>query len=266
MPNFFERMQQSTRYYGQGVPEFLQTHPVTASRIADTRGRAEKYPYKQYPDSKGYALAKTKLRVLTSHDIKSTLSYFLAREQQGIAWQRAVAQYGQALIALRSQQFSTAEKIFLQLLKHYPNQPQFAGALAKTALENSQFKKSLYLYKQAVHHFPNNTPLKIEYIDNLLKTGHPKRAKQMLETLASSTQKQPIYLELLAQSYAGLHQNSESHRYLAEYYDASGQTEAAILQIKLAKQSKDLNFYLQAILNERLNFFIHEEQQRKRDL
>jgi len=49
MPTFFERLQQSTRYYGQNIPEFLRTHPVTASRISDTRGRAETYPYKQYP-------------------------------------------------------------------------------------------------------------------------------------------------------------------------------------------------------------------------
>ena len=37
MPTFFERLQQSTRYSGQNVPEFLRTHPVTASRISDSR-------------------------------------------------------------------------------------------------------------------------------------------------------------------------------------------------------------------------------------
>ena len=47
MPIFFERLQQSSRYYGRDIPEFLRTHPVTASRISDTRGRAEKYPYRQ---------------------------------------------------------------------------------------------------------------------------------------------------------------------------------------------------------------------------
>jgi predicted Zn-dependent protease len=51
MPVFFERLQQASRYYGAGAPEFLRTHPVTASRIADTRGRAETYPYRQVPDS-----------------------------------------------------------------------------------------------------------------------------------------------------------------------------------------------------------------------
>ena len=41
MPTFFERLQRESRFYtGYSVPEFLRTHPVTISRIADARGRA----------------------------------------------------------------------------------------------------------------------------------------------------------------------------------------------------------------------------------
>ena len=39
MPEFFERMQQSTRFVGNRIPEFLLTHPVTTARISDTRDR-----------------------------------------------------------------------------------------------------------------------------------------------------------------------------------------------------------------------------------
>ncbi|NOT86532.1 MAG: hypothetical protein HOP02_17500, partial [Methylococcaceae bacterium] len=46
---------------------------------------------------------------------------------------------------------------------------------------------------------------------------------------------------------------------------ATGQTEAAILQIKLAKKSKDINFYLNSILEDRLNFFINEERERRKN-
>jgi predicted Zn-dependent protease len=60
-----------------------------------------------------------------------------------------------------------------------------------------------------------------------------------------------------------LNQPAESNRYLAEYYYASGQTKDAILQIKLAQKSKGLNLQLSAILNERLNFFINEEEARR---
>lgn len=265
MPVFFERLQQSTRYYGQGIPEFLRTHPVSASRIADTRGRADKYPYKQYPDSKGYQLAKAKLRVLTGKNDSDTLQYFQVREHQGTDFQRAVASYGIALVRLKTQQFDAAEKTFRQLVERYPNQPQFATALARTALDSRQFDKALRLFKQALYNFPNDTAIKIELIETLLKTGHADQALQTLKTLDSDLQKRPIYYELMAQSQAALDQEVESHRYMAEYYYAKGQTEAAIMQIKLAKQGNELNFYQQAILNERMEFFLNEERQRKRN-
>jgi predicted Zn-dependent protease len=53
MPAFFERLQQSTRFSGHSAPEFLLTHPVTTSRISDTRGRADNFPYRQYSHSIG---------------------------------------------------------------------------------------------------------------------------------------------------------------------------------------------------------------------
>lgn len=263
MPIFFEKLQQSTRYYGTNIPEFLRTHPVTASRIADTRGRAESYSYKQYPDSNSYLLSKAKLRVLTSSNFDNTLKFFQSHEKQGTDFQRAVARYGIAMIQLNSQQFGAAEKSFKQLAKAYPNQPQFSAALARTALENRDYDKALRLYRQALENFPNNTAIKIEFIESLLKTGHPDLAGQSLETLDTVTKKLPVYFALKAQTYSALNQQVESHRYLAEYYYASGQTEAAITQIRLAKQANGLNYYLQSILDERLGFFIEEEKQRK---
>ncbi|MCK5830716.1 MAG: M48 family metallopeptidase [Methylococcales bacterium] len=263
MPIFFERLQQSSRYYGKDIPEFLRTHPVSVSRISDTRGRADKYPYKQYPDSHDYLLIQAKLRVITTSDKKKALSYFKTRERQGTKQQQAIARYGIGQIYLADLKFSEAEKIFQQLAKQYPNQPQYAYAIAKTSVKSLNFKKALVLFKQTVKRFPDNNAIKIEYISTLLKTKKPDKAKVILQSLDHETKKQPFYFEYMAQAYANLKQQAESHRYLAEYYYAIGQTKTAILQINLAKKSLDINFYLQAILDERLSFFNNEEKERK---
>ncbi len=263
MPTFFERLQQSSRYYGQNIPEFLRTHPVSVSRISDTRGRSNKYPYKQYPDSQSYLLTQAKLRVMTSSKLNDVLSHFRSKLHLGTAKQQAVARYGIALIHLENQNYSEAEKQFRQLARQYPEQPQYAYALAKTALQALHYDKALSLFKTALIQFPTNNAIKIEYISTLLKDKKPAQAKAILETLDYQTKTQPLYFELLAQAYADLKQEAESHRYIAEYYYAIGQTPFAILQIKLAKKSKDINFYLQAILNERLAFFVNEENERK---
>jgi len=263
MPIFFERLQQSTRYYGQAVPEFLRTHPVTTSRISDSRGRAETYPYKQYPDSLNYQLTKAKIQVITSSNLAETEKQFQARLNQGTTEQRTVARYALGLIAIDSQRFKEAENTLKELVKTYPNQPQYATALARNASEAHDFQTALSRYKLLMEQYPENEAIKIEYIRSLLKVGDALQAKSQLAALNQQTQGTPIYWELLAQTYSGLNQPAESHRYLAEYYYATGQNHDAILQIKLAQQSKGLNYQLAAILDERLRFFFAQEEARR---
>ena len=265
MPTFFERLQQSTRYSGQAIPEFLRTHPVTASRISDTRGRAETYPYKQYPDSLDYQLAKAKIRVLTTPDSAEERKYFQSRLSQGTTEQRTVARYGMGIIALKEEKYKEAETIFLSLTKEHPEQPQYSTALARTALDSQNYTTAVNRYQNLVEQFPDNEAIKLEYISALLKEAKTEQARKILISLNPETQKLPIYWELMAQVYSNLNQPAESHRYLAEYYYAMGQTKDAILQIRLAQESKGLNFQLSSILSERLTFFLNQEQEAKRN-
>ena len=265
MPVFFEKLQQSSRYYGQGIPEFLRTHPVTASRIADTRGRAEKYPYRQYPDSQHYRLTKAKLRVITAKNNDDVLKYFQSRKNQGTKKQRAAALYGIGLMRLKTRQYQVAEQIFKQLNQDFPNQIQYISALANTAEATRDFSRVLELYQLALRASPKNTALKIEYISTLLNAEQPEEARKNLQLLPYAIHQQPMYYKLLARSYGDQGQEAEAHRYMAEYYYANGQTRAAITQVRLAQKAKGLNFYLAAILDDRLNFFLNEEAERMRD-
>jgi beta-barrel assembly-enhancing protease len=265
MPTFFERMQQSTRFSGQNVPEFLRTHPVTASRISDTRGRAETYPYKQYPDSLAYQLTKAKIRVLMASNPMEVYGFFHKGQSQGTTEQRIVARYGLGLIALSTQKHKDAEAIFQQLVTEYPHQSHYAAALARTALDAKDYTTALTRYNKLVEQFPDNDAIKLEYVTSLLKTGDAGQARKNLDSLNTQTQKLPMYWQLLAQTYGELNQSAESHRYMAEYYYASGQIDEAILQIKLAQRIKGLGFQLSSILSERLNFFNDEYEKAKRD-
>jgi beta-barrel assembly-enhancing protease len=265
MPTFFERLQQSSRYYGKDLPEFLRTHPVTASRISDTRGRAETYPYKQYADSLGYQLIKTKLKVLATKDNAEATRYFQSKLTQGTSEQRTVAQYGLGLVALKAQRLADAETIFQQLVKEYPEQSHYATGLARTALAAKNYPLALARYKKLTEQYPDNEAIKLEYITALVRSGEAEIAKKNLAMLSYKTQSLPEYYDLLAQAYNDLKQPAESHRYLAEYYYSMGQIQDAIFQIRLAQQSKGLNPHLSAILRGRMDFFIKEQIEAKRE-
>lgn len=263
MPTFFERLQQSTRYAGQNVPEFLRTHPVTASRISDSRGRADNYPYRQYPDSLTYQLIKTKLQVLLAGENENLRAILQARLTQGLPEQRMVAKYGLGLLALKTQNFVEAEAIFGALNQEFPEQAHYAAGLARTALENHNFKVALNRYQKLAAKFPDNDVIKLEYVEALLKAGDPKTAKTILLTLSPKMQKLPLYFEQLAKVYGDLNQPSESHRYLADYYFAMGDTQQAILQVRLARQIRGISLQMEAILRDKLTYFLTMQQQEK---
>ena len=111
----------------------------------------------------------------------------------------------------------------------------------------------------------NNYAIKFDYVSSLLKAGQAKAAQQVLKSLANIKQEQLLYLEFMSQSYADLNQLAQSHRYLAEYYYAIGQTETAILQVKLAQKMRPLDNYLAEVLEERLRFFMLEAKQQREE-
>jgi len=259
MPTFFEKLQQASRYYGAGAPEFLRTHPITTSRIADTRGRAETYPYRQVPDSQNYRLTKAKLRLSSKQNsLEDLVTYFQAQVDQGTAEQRAAMQYGLGLSYLKQQKFDPAEGIFLNLNKRYPKQVHYLTALAQVSVEKQDVATARNLYLKLEQQFPDNPDFKFEYIAILLKSNQAQQALQLLKLTNYKTQQHPRYYLLLAQSYGKLGQDVNLHRYMAEYYYSIGQTDDAIMQIKLAQKTKGLNFYLSSILEDRVNFFIAE--------
>ena len=135
--------------------------------------------------------------------------------------------------------------------------------LRNQALDARNFNTAVVRYQKLTEQFPDNTAIKLEYINALLKADKTELARKTLVSLDPEAQQLPIYWELLAEAYNKLNQPAESHRYLAEYYFAMGQTKDAIMQIRLAQESRGLNFQLASILSERLNFFLNQEQEAK---
>jgi len=263
MPTFFERLQQSSRFYGKGPPEFLRTHPVTTSRISDTRGRANAYPYRQSSDSMTYLLIKAKIRVLSEEKPEQTIKQFSALLDQGTTDQQAANRYGLALAHLANRNFASARAQLRSLIQQYPRISHFASALAKTELESKNYDTALKYYAKAMEEFPDNDAVTLDYVQTLLKANKPAKAQKIISRYNRSHTPALLTYELLAQAYGDLGKKAESHRYVAEYYYLSGNTHAAIVQTKIALKNVKGSFYLNAILEERLKKFMTEEKLRK---
>ena len=264
MPTFFERLQRASRYYGEGPPEFLRTHPVTVSRIADSRGRAEKYPFRQYADSPGYLLFKAKLRVMTAKRPIDAVNHFRATLDQGTAVQKAASQYGLGLALLAASRLNQAQTTFQDLAGHRPEQPQFVNALAKSKLEAGRTREALALYSEAMDYFPGNRAIMLDYTKALLKTKHYEQARTLLRGYSRSHPTTAEIYQLWAETTGNLGKKAEAHRYLAEYYYAVGQTKSAITQAEIGLKAAKGNFYLTAILEERLQRYVTEKEEEEK--
>ncbi len=264
MPNFFERMQQSTRFAGRNIPEFLLTHPVTVSRISDTRGRAEQFAYRQYPDSMAYAIIRAKLKVATASNPQDSVNYFRALQGQGDRMQRDVNRYGLALALMVHSRQSEARPLLRKLASEYPDQAQFVQAEAQVEVEDKNYAEATRLFERALARFPDNRAMTLSHVRVLLTTGKPEQARKLLDGYIRYQGANPDVYELLGEIYSRLGQDAESHRYLGEAYYAAGQTRAAILHYRLAQKAAGNNYYLNAVIDERLRQFLAEEAERRK--
>jgi predicted Zn-dependent protease len=263
MPTFFERMQQSTRFAGRDIPEFLLTHPVTVSRISDTRGRAEQYPYRQFPDSFTYQIIKAKLHVRTARNPQESVTYFTSISDLGTQEQQDVARYGLAQALIAQGKIEAGKPLLEELIRHYPEQSQFYNALAGAELESKNYSAVLTVFDAALKRFPNNRALHLNLARTLLRTGQAAEARRRLQEYLFRFPATPEIYALLAQACSQLGNEADSHRFLAEHYYAQGQTRAAILQLKLAQKSPGRNFQTDSAIEERLKELLEEEKEQR---
>ncbi|KAF0191153.1 MAG: peptidase M48 Ste24p [Gammaproteobacteria bacterium] len=238
MPAFFERLQQATRYYDSDLPEFLQTHPVTHARIADSMARAETYPGRQDTGRSAYRLVQAKLRVMQSSPAQA-INYFREKLKDASAEDTSALRYGYVLALLADSQLDESRVQLDILLKDDPERLTYLLALAKHDLAQGNTAQAVAIHANAFKLFPYNYPLTIRYAEALLQDQQADRARSLLEEYSRRKKPTlPLY-QLLARAEEASGQAVNAHQSLAEYYYLIGETVAAIEQLKIALKYTD---------------------------
>ena len=198
-----------------------------------------------------------------SRNPKEAIGYFQSIRNQGTQQQQDVARYGLALALVADNRADDGIKLLQELTVEYPYQSHFINALAKAEMDRQNVATAMEVFARARERFPENTAIKLNYINALLLDKKYEPARQLLEGMIQKNVTPDIY-ESLAKAYSGLRNEAESHRYLGEAYYADGQTNVAILHMKLArKYAGTNNFYLNSVIDERLRKFTEEEKDRQ---
>lgn len=266
MPGFFERLYQSNRYYGDGVPSFLRTHPVTTDRIAESMARAEQQRPRQVQDSLNFYLAQAKLRVLTSRDPAQAMRYF-SQPRTDPPLPEAARDYGHALALARIGDHAAATTLLTRLGKADPDRIAYPLALAQTHQSAGQHAQALEQYRQLLRLYPANAVLVEGYANSLLYGKQFAEAYRVLDNARrQQASPSPELYQLLAKAATGMGRQADAHEAMAEYYLLVGQTHGAIEQLTLASRLPGQDFYqssrIEARLQELKALALEEEAQR----
>ncbi len=259
MPTFFERMGHATRLYDSGkLPEFLRTHPVTTNRIADARGRAGKYPYRQSPDSLEYHLLRATLRgnqFDTPQEavifFRGTLSSRRFRNEEG-------ERYGYVRALIANRQYAEATEQLDVLLRKRPEHIAYIALQALLLKEQGNPEEGLQVLKDGLDLYPGNYPLSIYYTELLLNQNRGDTALILLEEQIKLRPLDARLYKLSAQAAGKAGKSNLGHQYLAEYYYLNNALEPAMRQLRIALKDDSISYYRSAQMTARLRLFQNE--------
>jgi beta-barrel assembly-enhancing protease len=240
MAAFFERMEERTRLYGDGVPEILRTHPVNVTRITEARSRAAGYPPVKLADDREFRLMQARLRVLSSPQLTDALAHFQGRTRGGTSTD--ADRYGLGLALLRSGQPEAARPVFAALIKQKPEELHFQLEWARTQLAGNSPKDALVTLEKLHTRYPNNLPVAATYAEALLRFKRPADTRRVILAVKGALDGDlPELHRLLAVAAQDLGWKAEALFRMAEYHHLQGNYTAAMNQLDAALRLPDIN-------------------------
>lgn len=256
MPDMFERLAQMGRF-NRTPPEFLLTHPVTQSRISDSRNRAEQLKNGGQRDSVEYQMmrARVQLRHEQSPGLAAQRFRILLDEHEG---DHAAARYGLALALTLGGQHDEAVGVLEPLLAAQQGNVAVNLAAAELDINRGDLDQALARVDRLLQVNPDNYPLQEAKADILLRARRYADAEQVINRLASQRDSDPDVWYLAAE-IRGLAGNIIGvHTARAEYFMLAGDLDQAAEQLDLAAMRAGDDYVRRARIQARQEYLIEQ--------
>lgn len=276
----FEQMQQASRLYGRRIPEFLLTHPITESRIADARNRArnlkedtDQHRYNREPtlinDSLNFRIVQARIQAESFETSKQAVTYYQhlvdnmndtpsfaeaqrRKKQKNTGNITALAnQYGLAISLLANKKPLDALQQAQGLIKQKPDNIVFSILKAEIHQALGEHQRSINKLSELYKLNPQNFAIGMALAETYSKAGHFSPARAVLEQLAAANPNQTNVWYLLAEAH-GLEGNTLNlHISRAHYFQLVGAFGQARKHLEYAKNLAAGNYPVLAKINQR---------------
>jgi len=257
MPSMFERLMRQYRY-DRKPPEFLLTHPVSESRIADTRNRAEQASVGGTSDSLRYQLMRARVQLIYEETPGLAAKRFRSMLDESPALD--AARYGLAIAQIKSGQHQPAGETLQPLLQGAPNDLAYNLAQIELDMAANRLGEAQSRVERLLGLYPSNYPINQARIDLLMKQGRNQEAERALDELLKDRGKDPDVWYQVAE-VRGLSGNTIGlHQARAEFFALVGDYDQAIEQLDFAKRRASNNFQLASRIDARQRELLEDQR------
>lgn len=246
----FERMLAATRFAGELAPEYLLTHPLPQSRVADAETRATRFSASEPTRNPNYALLRTRIQVQFAETPQTALRNFTAHLQQNPESKAAI--YGFALASAGVRNWDDAKSSTSQLLADDPANLIFQSLWAQILYDSGEFEKAHEYLSPLLQERPGNHVLTMQMATLLNRLNRFEEAAQLLTSHSKRRQEDPVVWYELAEAQGLAGDVYQLHLARAEYFVRVGAYDRAIDHLRQAKREMGENAIEQAVLDERI--------------
>jgi len=235
--NFFETLlQNSDSHSFISNIEYLRTHPLGTTRVAEARNRISREDTELPNDSLDYQLMRARVLVITNRTPNKLIQQILALDKLN---RDTVTDYTLGLAYIANNQSSKAITL-LEKLTQSNTHPWIQLALADAYLEQNQTNNTLNILQQLNAIYPNYPPISIRLARSLTDNKQPIKAIELLTQQLRTHKLAKIY-STLAKSYFANNQITLALEATSFEYEIEGHLKQAAQQINNALQQPKLN-------------------------
>lgn len=232
--SFFSTMAEEYRMVSK-PPARLLSHPLTESRIADARARADDYPQRSVPQSLSFQLAKARIMARYSFKADYAVDYFKAAVEKRSYSSQDAALYGLALAYMREDENEKArEIIFEKLLPSSPENLFYLDAATDISLAYGKPQEAIERLAPHLARMPRNIVLALNQANAMTQANRNAEAIAILKDFLLVYPDYEIAYQMLSDAYKNDKQFMDMHQSKAEVYALYGAYSRAVDELQFA--------------------------------
>ena len=258
----FKQMLDRSRFDGNRVPEFLLTHPVTESRIADASNRARRHAAQTQPTaqsrqpSQHYLLMQARVRALSDESAGDKVRHFQKQlSLQGAtvhSAQRDAARYGLAMAYLQQRQWQQAKQTLAPLRQQIPSHTAYTLLDIEIDLAAGHSEQAEKRLRDLNAVMPENYAVSMLLAKTLMENKRYQDGQQLLQLLTKNRPERADIWYLLAEIEGLAGDIVNLHQSRAEFFFLTGRYKQAKKQLRYALKLSRENYHVSAKIKQRI--------------